>query len=49
MDKVLNSLEKSGLKEVTIFPEFFYGTDVLDDRILEEIDESWVYFKAFLN
>jgi hypothetical protein len=49
MDKVLESLEKSGLKEVTIFPEFFYGTDFNDARILEEIDESWEYLKPFFN
>jgi hypothetical protein len=49
MDKVLTALEKSGLKEVTIFPEFFYGTDVLEEKILEEIDESWEYLKKFFN
>ncbi len=47
IDKVLNSLEKSGLKEVWIFPEFFYGTDVDDSQILEEIDESFEYIKSF--
>jgi sugar phosphate isomerase/epimerase len=47
IEKVLNALGKSGLKEVVIFPEFFYGTDVLDERILDEIDESWDYLKEF--
>lgn len=49
MEKVLESLDKSGLKEVTIFPEFFYGTDMDDEKILEEIDESWDYLKPFFD
>jgi|SRR5271157_1416599 len=47
-DKVLNSLEKSGLKEVWIFPEFFYGTDIDDSKLLDEIDESFEYIKGYI-
>jgi sugar phosphate isomerase/epimerase len=47
-DKVLNSLEKSGLKEVWIFPEFFYGTDADEEKVLSDIDESIAYLKKFI-
>lgn len=47
-DKVLNSLEKSGSDEVWIFPEFFYGTDADEERVLADIDESFDYLKNFI-
>lgn len=47
-DKVLESLQKSGLEEVWIFPEFFYGTDAEESKILAEIDESFEYLKKFI-
>ncbi len=48
MEKVLEALDKSGLKEVWFFPEFFYGTDGLDSWLLEQIDESFEYLKKFV-
>ena len=47
-DRVLNSLEKSRLDEVWIFPEFFYGTDADEERVLADIDESFEYLKNFI-
>ncbi len=47
-DKVLESLEKSGLEEVWIFPEFFYGTDADEEKVLADIDESIAYLKKLI-
>jgi hypothetical protein len=48
IDKVLESLDKSGLDEVYLFPEIIYPYEIEESKLLEEMDETFEYLKQFV-
>jgi hypothetical protein len=48
MDRVLESLEKSGVEEVDLFPEIIFPFEYDENKLLEEMDETFEYIKDFL-
>jgi D-erythrulose 1-phosphate 3-epimerase len=47
MDKVMEALGKSGAKEVYLFPELIHPFEFPEEKLLEEMDESFEYLKQF--
>ena len=48
MDKVLEALEQSGAEEVYLFPEMIHAFEFEEEKLLEEMDESYQYLKQFV-
>jgi len=48
MDKVVEALEESGAEEVYLFPELIHPFEFEEDRLLEELDESYEYLKQYV-
>ena len=48
MDKVIEALEESGAEEVYLFPELIHPFEFEEDRLLEELDESYEYLKQYV-
>jgi len=48
MEKVLESLDKSGCKEVFWFPELCFAYELNEEELLREMDESVEYLKRFV-
>ena len=48
MDKVVVALEESGAEEVYLFPELIHPFEFEEDRLLEELDESYEYLKQYV-
>ena len=49
MDKVLEALEQSGAEEVYLFPELIHAFEFEEEKLLEEMDESYQYLKQFVS
>ena len=49
MDKVLEALEQSGAEEVYLFPELIHAFEFEEEKLLEEMDESYEYLKQFVS
>jgi len=49
MDKVLEALEQSGTEEVYLFPELIHAFEFEEEKLLEEMDESYEYLKQFVS
>jgi len=49
MDKVVQALEQSGAEEVFLFPELIHPFEFPEDKLLEEMDESYAYLKQFVS
>lgn len=47
MEQVIRALEESGASEVYLFPELIHPFEFPEDRLLEELDESFEYLKQF--
>lgn len=47
MDKVMQALEQSGAQEVYLFPELIHPFEFPEEKLLEELDESFEYLKQF--
>ena len=48
MEKVLESIDKSGVKEVVLILEVFKHFEHEEEKILEDIDESLHHLKQFV-
>jgi len=48
MDKVLQALEQSGAEEVYLFPELIHPFEFPEDKLLEELDESYEYLRQYV-
>ena len=48
MEKVLETLDKSGCKEVYLFPEICFAYEMNEAELLDEMDESVEYLKQFV-
>ncbi len=48
LDKILEALDKSGLKEVYLFPELIHPFEYDENKLLDELDESIAYIKTFI-
>jgi sugar phosphate isomerase/epimerase len=48
MDKVVKALEESGAEEVYLFPELIHPFEFPEDKLLEELDESYEYLKQYV-
>jgi len=48
MDKVLEALEQSGTAEVYLFPELIHPFEFEEEKVLEEMDESYEYLKQYI-
>ncbi len=48
MDKVLEALEQSGTAEVYLFPEVIHPFEFEEEKVLEEMDESYEYLKQYI-
>ncbi|HUU14617.1 MAG TPA: TIM barrel protein [Terriglobia bacterium] len=49
MDKVVEALEQSGAEEVYLFPELIHPFEFEEDKLLEELDETYAYLKQFVS
>jgi sugar phosphate isomerase/epimerase len=47
IDRVLESLDKSGLKEVVLILEAIHAFECEEHKVLEDLDESFEYLKRF--
>lgn len=45
MDKVVQALEQPGADEVYLFPEIIHPLEYAEDKVLQELDESYEYMK----
>jgi len=45
MDKVVQALQQSGAEEVYLFPELIHPFEYPEDKVLQEMDESYEYLK----
>jgi len=48
MDKVIKALEESGAEEVYLFPELIHPFEFEEERLLEELDETYAYLKQYV-
>jgi hypothetical protein len=48
MDKVIEALEQSGAEEVYLFPELIHPFEFAEEKLLEEMDESYEHLKQYL-
>jgi len=48
MDKVIKALEESGAEEVYLFPELIHPFEFEEERLLEELDETYGYLKQYV-
>ena len=49
MDKVVQALEQSGAKEVYLFPELLHPFEFPEDKVLEEVDESYEHLRRYVS
>jgi sugar phosphate isomerase/epimerase len=49
MDKVIEALEQSGAEEVYLFPELIHAFEFEEEKLLEEMDESYEYLKQYVS
>jgi sugar phosphate isomerase/epimerase len=49
MEKVVEALEQSGAEEVYLFPELIHPFEFPEDKLLEELDESYEYLRRFVS
>lgn len=48
MDKVIKALEESGAEEVYLFPELIHPFEFEEEKLLEELDETYEYLKQYV-
>jgi len=48
MDKVIKALEESGAREVYLFPELIHAFEFEEEKLLNELDESYEYLKQYV-
>lgn len=48
MDKVVEALDQSGVEEVYLFPELIHPFEFPEDKVLEELDESYEYLRRYV-
>jgi len=47
MDRVMEALQKSGAEEVYLFPEILHPFEFEEEKVLEELDETYEYLRQY--
>ena len=47
MDKVMEALQQSGAEEVYLFPEILHPFEFEEEKVLEELDETYEYLRQY--